>query len=169
LKIAINAGHTIKGAGYGAVSGKLKESEIVRKVKVELIKQLRAKGHTVYDCTVDTAETQNDYLKKTVTMTNNKSVDIFLSLHCNAGGGNGVEAYTWKGKKLDKAVHLCYELSRLGFRNRGIKDGSKLYVVKGTKAPAILIELFFLDNQTDQALYNKQGYKGIAKAISEAF
>lgn len=169
MNVVVNAGHTIKGAGYGAVSGNYKESEIVRKVKVELIKLLRAKGHTVHDCTVDLATTQNEYLKQSVNMANSKNADIFISLHCNAGGGNGVEVFTWKGKKLDQAVHTCYELSRLGFRNRGIKDGSKLYVVKNTKAPAMLIELFFLDSKTDQSLYSKIGYKGIAKAISEVF
>ena len=169
MKIAVNAGHTIKGAGYGAVSGDYKESDIVRKVKAELIKQLRAKGHTVFDCTVETAETQNAYLKQAVSMANAKNPDIILSLHCNAGGGNGVEVYTWKGRKVDKAVHTCYELSRLGFRNRGIKDGSKLYVVKNTKAPALLIELFFLDSKTDQSLYTNIGFMKLAKAISEAF
>lgn len=169
MKICINAGHTAKGAGYGAVSGDYKESEITRKVTRELIKQLKAAGHTVYDCTVDTAKTQNEYLKKTVTMANAKNADIFLSLHCNAGGGEGVEIYTWNGKKLDKAVHTCYELSRLGFRNRGIKDGSAYYVVRHTKAPAMLIEMFFLDNKNDQTLYNKVGFKKIAKAISEVF
>lgn len=169
MRICLNAGHTIKGAGYGAVSGSFKESEIVRKVKVELIKLLRAKGHTVHDCTVDLATTQNEYLKQSVNMANGKSADIFISLHCNAGGGEGVEVFTWKGKKLDEAVHTCYELSRLGFQNRGIKDGSKLYVIKNTKAPAMLVELFFLDSKTDQSLYSKVGYKGLAKAISEAF
>lgn len=169
MKIAINAGHTIRGAGYGAVSGNYKESDIVRKVKVELIKYLRAAGHTVYDCTVDTASSQNEYLKKTVDMANAKNADVFLSLHCNAGGGEGMEVFTWKGKKLDKAVHSCYELSRLGFKNRGIKDGSDLYVIKRTKSPALLIEMFFLDSKTDQDLYNKVGFKKIAKAISEAF
>lgn len=166
MRIAINAGHTINGAGYGAVSGAYRESEIVRKVKIEVIKQLRAKGHTVYDCTVDTSKT---YLEDVVRMANSKPADIFLSLHCNAGGGEGVEVFTWQGRKLDKAVHICYELSRLGFKNRGIKDGSKLYVVKKTKAPAVLAELFFLDSTKDQSLYSNIGFKGIAKAISEAF
>lgn len=129
---------------------------------------LIAKGHKVYDCTVDSATSQNDYLKHTVKLANSVDTDLFISIHCNAGGGTGTEVYTYKGKKLDKAVHVCYELSSLGFKNRGIKDGSKLYVVKNTKAPALLIELFFLDNKTDQALYDKLGYKAIAKAICDA-
>lgn len=171
MKISINCGHTMTGAGYGAVSGKFKESNITRAVGKELIRLLKAKGHTVYDSTVDKASTQNAYLKETVRLANSKDIDLFISLHCNASGShsaNGVEVYTYKGKKLDKAVHVCYELSLKGFKNRGIKDGSNLYVVKNTKASAMLIELFFLDNVTDQNLYNKIGYKTMARAIVNA-
>lgn len=169
MKISINAGHTKSGAGYGAVSGKYKESEITRSVAKELTKLLLAKGHKVYDCTVDNASSQNAYLAQSVKLANSVDTDLFISIHCNIGGGSGTEVYTHKGKKLDKAVHVCYELSRLGFRNRGIKDGSKLYVIRKTTAPAMLIELFFLDDKADQALYDKLGCKGIAKAIAEAF
>lgn len=171
MLISVNMGHTTTGAGYGAVSGKYKESTITRQVGKEVIRLLKAKGHTVYDSTVDTASSQNAYLKRTVELANSKNIDLFISLHCNASAShsaNGVEVYTYKGKKLDKAVHVCYELSVKGFRNRGIKDGSDLYVVKKTKAPAMLIELFFLDNPTDQNLYSKLGYGGIARAIVNA-
>lgn len=171
MKVAINCGHTKSGAGYGAVSGKYKESDIVRAVGKELIRVLRSKGHTVHDCTVDSASSQNAYLKESVRLSNSKDVDLFISLHCNASAShsaNGVEVYTYKGKKLDQAVHVCYELSLKGFRNRGIKDGSNLYVVKNTKATAMLVELFFLDNVTDQKLYSNVGYKTIARAIANA-
>lgn len=171
MKISVNCGHTKSGAGYGAVSGKFKESEIVRLVGKELIRLLKAKGHTVNDSTVDSAVSQNAYLSEVVRKVNVAEPDLFLSIHCNASTthtANGMEVFTYKGRKLDKAVHICYELSRLGFKNRGIKDGSNLYVIRNTTAPAILIELFFLDNSTDQNLYSKQGYRNIAKAIAEA-
>lgn len=171
MRISVNCGHTKTGAGYGAVSGKFKESDIVRAVGKELIRVLKSKGHTVYDSTVDSASTQNAYLKGVVSKANSQDIDLFISLHCNASGShsaNGVEVYTYKGRKLDEAVHVCYELSLKGFRNRGIKDGSNLYVVKSTKAPAMLVELFFLDNVTDQTLYGKIGYKTIARAIANA-
>lgn len=171
MRIAVNCGHTESGAGYGAVSGKYRESDITRMVGEELIRLLKSKGHTVYNCTVDKAESQNAYLKEVVRASNVNDPDLFISLHCNASGthtGNGVEVYTYNGRKLDKAIRVCYEMSRLGLRNRGIKDGSKLYVVKNTTAPALLIEMFFLDNKTDQGIYTKYGYRGIAKAICEA-
>lgn len=171
MKINVNMGHTKHGAGYGATSGKYKESEIVRLVGAEVIRLLKAKGHSVSNSTVDNAATQNAYLREVVRKANASGAELFISLHCNASSahtGHGVEVYTYKNKKLDKAVHICYELSRLGFRNRGIKDGTNLYVVKNTTMPAILIEMFFLDNATDQSIYTKNGYKGIAKAIAEA-
>ena len=171
MRISINCGHTKTGAGYGAVSGKYRESDIVRAVGKELIRVLKSKGHTVYDSTVDNASSHNTYLKESVRLANSKDIDLFISLHCNASAShsaNGVEVYTYKGRKLDQAVHVCYELSLKGFRNRGIKDGSSLYVVKNTKAPAMLIELFFLDNSTDQTLYSKVGYRTIARAIANA-
>lgn len=171
MRISVNCGHTISGSGYGAVSSKYRESEITRKVGKEVIKLLRKAGHTVFDSTIDEARTQNSYLEATVRSANGCDVDLFISLHCNASvnkTGHGVEVYTYKGRKLDSAIKVCYEISRLGFRNRGIRDGSHLYVVRNTKAPALLIEMFFIDNETDQTLYNKMGYKEIARAIARA-
>lgn len=171
MRISVNCGHTIAGSGYGAMSGKYKESDINRKVGKELIKLLKKAGHNVFDSTIDDARTQNSYLEAVVRTANACDVDLFISLHCNASAsrtGHGVEVYTYKGRKLDYAIKVCYEVSRLGFRNRGIRDGSHLYVVKNTKAPALLVEMFFLDNETDQTLYTKMGYKEMARAIARA-
>lgn len=170
MKISINAGHTKTGAGYGAVYKGFKESEITRAVANELIKQLKANGHTVYNSTIDYA-THQEYLKKAVQLANNSGSDLFISLHCNASykhTGYGSECWTWKGQKVKVANNICKELNKLGFRNRGIKDGSHFYVIKKTKMTAIIVELFFLDNETDRKLYNSIGFKKIAQAIAEA-
>ena len=169
--ISVNCGHTKAGTGYGAVSGRYKESEITRQVGTELIKLLKKKGHRVYNSTVDKATSQSNYLKKVVQLANNSGADLFISLHCNASAthkGYGSECWTYKGKKIEEAVNICVELRKLGFRNRGIKDGKDLYVVKKTKMPAILVEMFFLDNETDQQLYTRHGVKKIAQAIADA-
>lgn len=171
MKISINAGHTKSGAGYGAVYKGLNESEITRAVANELIKLLKAEGHTVYNSTVDQAETQNAYLKKAVQFANNSGSDLFISLHCNASSkhtGYGCECWTWKGKQVTQAVKICHQLNKIGFRNRGVKDGSNYYVIKRTTMNAIIVEMFFLDNETDRKLYNSIGYKKIAEAIAKA-
>lgn len=169
--ISVNCGHTRSGAGYGAEYKGFKESEIVRNVGNELIKLLKAKGHRVYNSTVDKAESQSAYLKKVVQLANNSGADLFISLHCNASSthkGYGSECWTYKGKRVEEAVNICVSLKKLGFRDRGIKDGSKLYVVKHTKMPAVLVELMFLDNDKDRQLYTKNGAKKLAQAIANA-
>lgn len=166
IKIAINAGHTIKGKGKGAV-GYINESEETRKVVAALVPLLEAKGHKVINATVDTATTQNAYLRKSVEIANKAKADLYVSIHFNAGGGKGCEVYTWKGEKVKQAVNVCENLSREGFRNRGVKNGSNFYVIRNTTMTAILIEVCFVDSKTDFDLYKKIGVAKIAKAIAD--
>ena len=171
MKIAIAAGHTAKGKGYGSVSGKFKESEIARDITKVIIKELKAKGHKVTDCTVDLAASQNQYLKEQVKLANNSGSEYFLCIHLNASTthlGKGSEIYTWNGNKNKMADNILDNLEELGFRNRGIKKGNGYYVIKKTQMKALLIEVFFLDNKTDQQLYTKLGVEKIGKAIVDA-
>ena len=171
MRISVNAGHTKSGAGSGAIYKGFNESEIVRDVANALIKKLKEDGHTVHNSTVNKATSQREYLKEACRLANNSGAELFVSIHCNASAsrkGYGVECWTWKGNKLQQAVNICENMAALGFRNRGIKDGRGLYVVKNTKAKAILVELFFLDNYTDRKLYLELGADRIAEAIATA-
>ena len=171
IKISVNAGHTAKGSGYGAEYKGFRESEINRAVVKALIPKLQKLGHTVHNSTVETASTNQAYLSQVVKSSNNSGAELFLSIHCNASAahtGYGVECWTYKGNKHEAAKLICANLSSLGFRNRGIKDGTNLYVVKKTYAKAILVELFFLDNYTDRKLYLELGADKIATAIADA-
>lgn len=171
MKIAINAGHTVAGAGSGAVYDYFNESKINRLVANEIMRVLKINGHTIINATVDKAETQNAYLKETCRIANGSYADLFISIHCNVSAdhkGNGVEVYTWKGKQLPATLNICKEINRLGFKNRGVKDGSHLYVIKNTTMTAILIELFFIDNETDRELFVYNGVKAISNVILTA-
>jgi N-acetylmuramoyl-L-alanine amidase len=171
IKISINAGHTAAGAGYGAEYKGFRESEINRAVVAALIPKLQKLGHTVHNSTVDKATTNKAYLSQAVKSSNNSGAELFLSIHCNASAahtGYGVECWTYKGAPHPAAKRICANMAKLGFRNRGIKDGRNLYVVKNTTAKAILIELFFLDNYTDRKLYLELGADKIAQAIADA-
>lgn len=165
MKIILNAGHTAKGAGSGAV-GYINESEETRKV-VSLIRYyLRGKGHDVILANVDKAESQAAYLYGVARKANkHEDADLFVSVHFNAGGGHGCECYTWQGKESRAAVGVCEELSALGFRNRGVKDGSHIYVISKTKMPAVLVEVCFVDSLADSKRYKKLGSK-VAQAIT---
>lgn len=166
MKFVINAGHTKLGAGTGAV-GLLNESKETRKIAYELMKLLADTEHEVIPAVYDRS---SNNLQKVAELANNVNANFLISIHLNAGGGQGCEVYTWRGAKEAKAVKTCEGLSRLGFLNRGVKDGSKYYLFKNTKpsVKTILIEICFLDNNSDVALYKQLGYTKIAQAIYEA-
>ncbi|MBO5208082.1 MAG: N-acetylmuramoyl-L-alanine amidase [Lachnospiraceae bacterium] len=170
MVIGVNCGHTVNGAGYGAV-GIIKESEHTRLVGQALMDLLRAAGIEVIDCTIDSANSQNEYLAAAVELANKQELDWFISIHFNASSahtGHGVEVYTYEGRPYQDALDVCSGIAALGFTNRGVKAGTGLYVIRKTKAKAMLIECCFCDNEEDVALYNAVGAQGIAKAICNA-
>lgn len=170
MVIGINNGHTVSGAGSGAV-GIIKESEHTRLVGQALAEKLKALGVTVIDCTIDSASTQNEYLAAAVSLANRQDLDWFISIHFNASAahtGHGVEVYTYEGRQYQDALDVCDGIAALGFTNRGVKSGTGLYVIRKTKAKALLIEVCFCDNEEDVALYNAVDAQGIAKAICKA-
>jgi N-acetylmuramoyl-L-alanine amidase len=170
-KISINAGHTLSGPGAGAEYKGLTEAELTRLVARLVTDKLTKKGHTVHDSTVDRAASQNAYLDEVVNRVNRAGVDLFISIHCNASlthTGHGVECFTWKREQVPEAVRICSNISALGFRNRGIKDGSALRVVKNTHPTAILVELFFMDNTADRQRFMEHGADKLAEAIVKA-
>ena len=116
-RIILNAGHTLYGTGTGAV-GHINEGIETRKV-VSLVKQhLQDKGHEVIVVNVDKATSQSAYLQEVVKKSNAyKGVDLFVSIHFNAGGGRGTECYSWKGERTPQAVGICNELNKLGFNS----------------------------------------------------
>lgn len=169
--IGVNCGHTIEGAGAGA-EGLLRESVHTRLVGRDLMKKLAGIGIDVIDCTVDRAVSQEAYLEKTVQIANRSAVELFISIHFNASRehrARGVEVYTYGGKKHADALSVCSHIGRLGFVNRGIKDGSGLYVIRKTRARAMLIEVCFCDNEEDVHIYEQAGAEhAVANAIFEA-
>lgn len=166
MKIVINAGHTKFGKGTGAVNA-LNESNETRRIAYHLMELLAHTDHEVIPAVFDRS---SNNLKEAVDLSNKEDADLFISIHLNAGGGNGVECYTWKGDKLPIAVRICENISKLGFRNRGVKDGSKLYVIKNTKCPAILVECCFVDSARDYKLYDYELIAGVIKdAIKEVY
>lgn len=88
MKFNVHAGHNPDGKIACGACGLIKESTEARKVKKEVIKLLRAKGHTVYDCTCANGKSQTDVLKQIVTKCNKHKVDLDISIHFNCGVGD---------------------------------------------------------------------------------
>lgn len=166
MRINVHAGHNPDGKiGCGAV-GLIKESTENRKVKDRVIELLRADGHIVNDCTVDNGTSANDVLKKIVKKCNANTVDLDVSIHFNSSAndknGNGyttgVEClvYSPSSQAQDEALRICDNISKLGFRNRGMKVRPDLYILKKTKAPALIVECCFVDDADDVRIYNTE-------------
>lgn len=152
----VHAGHNFKVPG---ASGIFSETEEDRKVKDAVISKLRQLGNTVYDCTDNDGVTQSQNLTNIVRNCNAHNVDLDISIHFNAsdGNGHGTEVYLYgNGKHREAGERIVEEIAKLGFRNRGVKDGSRLYVVTNTNALALLIECCFCDNAEDAKLYNAE-------------
>lgn len=151
----VHAGHCPQGQGASGAVGFLKESIEDRKVKNRVISALKRAGHTVYDCTDDTNCTVNQNLQRIVAKCNAHSVNLDVSIHLNAGGGTGVEVWCYDEKTAKIAAAICANVSAaLGIKNRGVKYSRKLYVLRKTKSPALLIECSFVDNKTDYKHWN---------------
>lgn len=149
-------------------SGYLNEVTEDRKVKNKVIELLKTAGHTVYDCTDDSGKTSGANLANIVAKCNKHTVDLDISIHLNAGGGTGTEVWYYTGSSTgkSKAVAVSKKIAdALGLRDRGAKASSGLYVLKRTKATAILVECCFVDSTTDR---DKWDADICAKAIVEA-
>lgn len=172
MKINVHAGHNPDGKVACGAVGIIQESTEARKVKNEVISQLKQLGHTVYDCTCDNGTSQANVLTKIVDACNAHTVDLDVSIHFNAGSsdksGNGkttgteVYVYSTTSKAKTYAEKICAAIAALGFANRGVKISTSLYFLKKTNAPAMLIECCFVDDKDDVQSYN---YKSMASAI----
>ncbi|NFA05469.1 N-acetylmuramoyl-L-alanine amidase [Clostridium botulinum] len=169
MKIEIDCEHTLSGADYGAVGIKA-ESNLTREVGTKVISKLQALGHTVIKCYKDTCSSLQDSLSYRTNMANNYNVDLYVSIHFNAFNGSayGTEVLTYGGKSFTEASRVLNNICTLGYTNRGIKDGSNLYVLKHTKAKAMLIECCFCDNRNDMSRYNAENMaNAIVKGLVE--
>jgi N-acetylmuramoyl-L-alanine amidase len=149
MKICVVAGHTMKGKGTGA-SKYINESTENRVVSKLVVEYLKKAGHEVDYYAIDEA---TDYLAKQVNFANKKKYDLVVQIHFNAGGGTGTETLykTSTGKKY--AEQVTKSLGKL-YKQRGAKVRTDLYWLNKTNAPAILVEVCFVDSTTDTNIYN---------------
>lgn len=162
--INVHGGHSLKCRGASGLLDEVNEDRVIKNKVIEL---LRANGHTVYDCTDDVGKTQNENLRNIVNKCNAHKVDLDVSIHLNAGGGTGTEVYIYSdsSKAKDEAERIAKNISNtLGIRNRGVKTTTKLYVLRKTNSPALLVECCFVDNAIDKVKWNADK---CAKAIVE--
>ena len=159
MKIVIDAGHG--GHDAGAVNGGLYEKAAALKVAKMIAEELERKGHKV-------AMTRNDdtfvELSERCAISNKFGADYFISIHCNSSENKtaqGIETWYCQGSSNGNALATSVQnqLAKIeGAKNRGVKAGT-FYVLRNTKAPAILIELGFISNEDEKKKLFKQYYQ----------
>jgi N-acetylmuramoyl-L-alanine amidase len=163
MRIAIDIGHNCPPKDTGA-SGFGNECKMNKAIGEILIAKLVRAGVDVVDCRPLRAESLNFSLWKRTAIANTYGANFYVSLHHNAGGGNGSEIFAVSEAGREVARPILKKLCNLGFNNRGVKFGN-YFVLNQTIMPAILIECCFVDSRGDVDLWNKLGADRIAQAI----
>lgn len=112
-------------------------------------------------------------LEARVRMANSWPADLFISIHCNSAGSqaaHGTETFCYSpsGEGYRLANLIQSKLTKhTGLNDRGVATGN-FAVLRETKMPAVLVELGFISNPTEETLLNSEDFHNhCAKAIVE--
>lgn len=110
-------------------------------------------------------------------MANKWGSDFFLSIHINAGGGEGFESFIYPSV-TDKTVAIQNVLhgeivKATGFKDRG-KKRQNFHVLRESKMSALLTENGFIDNVNDSIKLRKEEFidkiaLGHVRGLEKAF
>ncbi len=174
-KICIDPGHG--GTDSGAVGQKgTKEKDVV--LQISLLVKAALERNNIDVVMTRTADITSGKLMiaDRCKIANNANVDYLVSIHANADGdrddetGFGTETWAYSttstGYPLAKAVQREL-IAANGLSDRGVK--MKAWdILKGTKAPAILVETAFINNTAEEKLLTDAAFQRLtAEAIAK--
>lgn len=155
MKVCIDPGHG--GNDQGTEGNGLHEKDLTLDISLKLKPMLEYNGINVVltrdgDYSPGHLEgDRNGQLRARVDIAEKNKVDLFISIHVNAGGGTGEEILIiGKGGRAETAAKkvLPYLVQVGSWANRGVKVQNVL-VLRETTMPAILTENGFIDKSTD--------------------
>lgn len=159
-KVFIGVGHG--GSDPGAVKY-VKEADANLQMALGLKAELERHGVKVG---ISRLKDEDDPLIEEIREANAFAPDVAVECHNNAGGGDGFEVYRQTNGYAAKSIKLaqCIEARVVasGQQSRGVKTrlnsaGTDYFGwLRQVKAPAVLCEGFFVDNQADSKKYNTE-------------
>ena len=181
------------GAFYYNVAEKDLNMQIYRKLRAKL-EELGYKVLTSRDSDIDV-----DFVTERSRMVNKTNSDIFISIHFNATGNtyskaSGIQTYSYsdepdypskinkywhnhpdrmsESKRLAAAIHSSL-LAETGAKDAGLLESSYA-VLRETAKPAVLLELGYMDNFTENQQIRDSHYQdklvaGIVKGIQKYY
>lgn len=170
ITICLDPGHG--GTSTGAVGEYILEKDVVLQVALQLHNWLnQVPGISFVALTRD-----GDYNVSLLARSgyaNSWGFDYFVSIHENAFNGDvqGTETFCNSLNPEDISYQLANSvqkgiLAAYGYRDRGVKDGNFLHVIRETSMPAILGEGSFLDytrnwNESYRYAFNVENHLGV--------
>lgn len=161
-KIYINPGHS--NVDPGAVS-----YETERKLNVKVAEYMNEHLLANYECQTKVTDGKINSVRQVAAEANNWKADLLVSIHFNAGGGDGYEALVYSSKR--KALGQIFEkhMKAAGQNSRGVKYRPGLGVLRLSNMPAVLNEGAFVDNKKDIQDWNDNAeLKKMGIAYAEA-
>lgn len=171
MNIWIDAGHG--GKDPGAVGKGFIEKDQALAVALAIQKECVIIGKKTY-----LTRSDDRFVSLPSRVANLQKEDIFISIHFNASQSktaSGFEIFAKKNpnpdtKQLQNEIHknLLKLNSKYDIPDRG-KKFADFYVLKNSKCRAVLIEVLFIDNQTEiKKIIGTNYYKNLALAIASA-
>lgn len=167
MKLFIDPGHG--GHDPGATANGLVEKELTLAIGLAL--EADFKGYQGITTRLSRRIDRSMTLKERSDEANWWGADYFISIHINAGGGQGFESYIWNGdfankgktKQLQSTIHKKI-VNHVDAVDRGQKEAN-FHVLRETRMPALLTENGFIDTLSDANLMkDKRWIKAVAQA-----
>lgn len=146
--VIVDPGHG--GRDPGAVFEALREKDITLAVADEVTRRLWSRYTLIRNSDV--------YVPLQMRCEAARPEDLFLSIHCNAGGGTGPEVWIWPSDESRRFARILEQVLCSWHptqKFRGVKETKHLYVLRETPCPAALVELGFIDSPLDSALLDQ--------------
>jgi N-acetylmuramoyl-L-alanine amidase len=162
--IVIDAGHG--GNDFGATHGEIREKNISLSVAKEI--QKINESHDKYEIILTRDSDTYPSLSERTAQINKLNPEMVISLHVNTSpeqerSDNGFEVYV---QNSDVSKELAGKIYKK-FNARKISE-SNLHILRETKAPAVLVELGFINNSENRNyITSEKGQKEIAQKFVE--
>lgn len=167
--ITISAGHWGKGTG---ANGLLDEGIENIKVAKGVTAILRSVGIVTNYIQDTKSKSQKDNVNYLIAEHNRTKRELDVQIHFNSSVGThskgiGVEVLIYDEKHRAIAQKIVDAIAKAsGLKNRGVKIRKNLGFLKRTTKPAFLIEVCFVNDSVDVALYRRD-FEKICQAIAE--
>jgi len=165
-RICISSGHGLYVRGASGILDEVDEARLVVEAVADALRKRGCEVNLFHD---DVSRSQNENLNRIVDYHNGQVRDIDVSVHFNAyeqvEKPMGTECLYYSNSGLAGQVAAAIAAAG-GLINRGPKQRTDLFFLNNTAMPAILIEVCFVDSETDADLY-REHFDDIVEAITE--